>query len=85
MPTRKTSATRLANESIPIRCNVGIAVKRIARAASQISIVRRAPIRAVTAPLASPKSATGSISAATTTDMRAGDPVVISTNHGSTT
>jgi hypothetical protein len=39
----------------------------------------------VTAPLARPNSATGSISAATTTDMRAGEPVVISTNHGSTT
>ena len=78
IPTAKTSPTRPANESTPSRYSVGISASRNARAASQTSIVRRAPIRVVAAPLARPKNAIGAISAATTRDVFAGDPVVVS-------
>ena len=55
------------------------------RAASETSIVRFAPSRAITEPAGIPTSAIGSISAARTQAIFAVEPVVASTNHGSAT
>src|SRR5918999_1180232 len=54
-----------------------------ARTESPSSIVRLAPSRVTSVPLGIPSSATGSSCTASTTVMRAGDPVVTSTNQGS--
>ena len=53
------------------------------RSRSEAAIVRRAPSAARTAPLGIPSSATGSSWIASTSPIRAGEPVVTSTNHGS--
>ena len=53
------------------------------RAASHVSIVVRAPSRSTTMPLGIPRIALGAISAARTSVIFAGEPVVTSTNHGS--
>ena len=55
------------------------------RAASETSIVRFAPIRAMSVPAGIPKIAIGSSSAAMTQPIFAVEPVVTSTNHGSAT
>ena len=55
------------------------------RAASETSIVRFAPIRAMSEPAGMPKIAIGSISAARTQPIFAVEPVVTRTNHGSAT
>ena len=52
---------------------------------SDTSIDVRAPSRATTEPLGIPSSAIGRISAARTTLIFVGEPVVTSTNHGSAT
>jgi hypothetical protein len=55
------------------------------RAASERSIVRFAPRRAISEPAGMPKTAIGSISAARTQPIRAVEPVVTRTNHGRAT
>ena len=55
------------------------------RAASEMSIVRLAPSRAISEPAGMPKIAIGSISAARTQPIFAVEPVVARTNHGRAT
>ena len=56
-----------------------------ARNASERSIVVRAPSRPISEPLGMPSRAIGAISTASTTLIRAAEPLVTSTNHGSAT
>jgi hypothetical protein len=83
-PTPATSTSSTGKVSIPARWSSGIAAISGARMPSQISIVRRAPSR-VARPPPSPPTATAAASTASTTDIRAAEPVVVSTNHGSAT
>jgi hypothetical protein len=64
-------------------CRIGSTASSGTRAASQTSIVVRAPSLSTTVPLGIPKSAIGRISAARTSVIFVGEPVVTSTNHGS--
>ena len=82
-PSRKTSASRSEKWRRPAACRIGSATSNGTRAASQASIVVRAPSRSTTIPLGIPKIAIGRISTARTNDIFAADPVVTSTNHGS--
>ena len=82
-PSRKTSASRIEKWRTPAACRIGSATSNGTRAASQASIVVRAPSRSTTIPLGIPKIAIGRISTARTIDIFAADPVVTSTNHGS--
>ncbi len=82
-PLAATSASRTGNGSSPSDCSSGIAPSSGTRARSQISIVRRVPMRAAIAPPQKPSSAIGTISAISTHVIRCGDPVVRRTNHGS--
>ena len=67
----------------PAACSSGIDASSGARAKSATSIVERAPMRWTRSPLGIPSSAMGAISAARTSVIFAGEPVVTSTNHGS--
>jgi hypothetical protein len=82
-PSRKTSPSKSEKWRTPAACRIGSASSSGARAASQTSIVVRAPRRSTTIPLGMPKIAIGRISTARTSDILAADPVVTSTNHGS--
>ena len=67
----------------PAAWRSGIEARIGARARSATSIVVRAPRRWTTAPLGMPSTAVGRISAARTSDIFPGEPVVTRTNHGS--
>src|SRR6266545_4366797 len=67
----------------PLQCSTGTSNIRGARTASDSSIVRRAPSRWMSVPEGSPATAKPSSSAAITSVIRAGEPVVVSTNQGS--
>src|SRR6266540_1086441 len=67
----------------PLQCSTGTSNIRGARTASDSSIVRRAPSRWISVPEGSPATAKPSSSAAITSVIRAGEPVVVSTNQGS--
>jgi hypothetical protein len=66
-----------------VQCSAGIANMIGAGTPSASSIARRAPMRASRLPPGSPKIATPATAAAITKPIRAGEPVVTSTNHGS--
>ena len=85
IPHTNASATRRPNDSAPAACSSGMAAVAGAHSASHTSIVRRAPSRVAIRPPTSARSASGAASAASTTVIRCGDPVVSSTNHGSAT
>ena len=73
----ETSTSSSGKLSQPSSWRSGIdAIKRRARERRETSIVRRAPSRAISAPLGIPRSATGASSTASTTLIRAGEPVV---------
>jgi hypothetical protein len=74
-----------ANERWCVHQRIGTSVIRGPRAASARSIERFAPRRATSEPARMPKSPYGANSAASTQPIRAADPVVASTNHGSAT
>ena len=82
-PSAKTSASRSGKLSASAECRTGSAASSGILAASQTSIVVRAPSRSTTIPLGMPKIAIGAISAARTSVIFDGEPVVTSTNHGS--
>jgi len=70
---------------VRVQCKTGTSTISGIRSASDTSIVVRAPSRPTSEPLGMPKSAIGTTSAARTTLMRVGDPLVTSTNHGRAT
>jgi hypothetical protein len=82
-PSRKTSTSSKGKWSTPAACSRGSDASSGTRAASQTSIVVRAPSRSTAIPLGIPRIATGRISTARTIVIFAGEPVVTSTNHGS--
>src|SRR5919198_6365321 len=82
-PAAKTRASSSGNESAPAQWRSGIASTSGPRAQSASSMARRAPIRARRLPPGSPKIAVAATSAPITNPIRAGEPVVTSTNHGS--
>ena len=82
-PTIATITSRSGKLSTPSSWNSGIAAISGARARSATIIVRRAPHRAITAPDGMPRIAIGASSAASTTPIRVGEPVVLRTNQGS--
>ena len=82
-PSSATSPSRSGKLSRSAACSSGIEARIGARAKSAMSIVFRDPRRWTTAPLGMPRIAIGRISAARTSDIFPGEPVVTSTNHGS--
>ena len=82
-PSTKTSTSRSGKLSMPAECRIGSEASNGSRAASQVSMVVRAPSRSTAIPLGMPRIALGAISAARTSAIFEGEPVVTSTNHGS--
>src|SRR5829696_4693628 len=81
-PSAKTSASRSGKLSRSAEWRSGSETRSGIRAASQTSIVVRAPSRSTTVPLGIPRIAIGRISTARTRVIFEGDPVVTSTHHG---
>ena len=82
-PSSATSPSSNGNDSRSAACSSGIDAMIGARAKSATSIVVRPPSFSTIDPLGIPSSAIGRISAARTSDIFPGEPVVTSTNHGS--
>ena len=85
VPSRKTITSSAANERCPAQKRSGTSAISGARRTSEQSIVVRAPSRPITEPLGMPRRAIGAISTASTTLIRAAEPLVTSTNQGSAT
>ena len=73
------------NDRFPVQFRIGSTISSGPRAASEMTIVFFAPIRAISAPDGIPNSAIGTISAAITQPIFAIEPVVTRTNQGSAT
>ncbi len=81
-PSTATIPSRSGNDSTPAAWRTGTDASNGARARSEASIVVREPSRWTSAPLGTPRSAIGTISAARTSVIFDTEPVVTSTNHG---
>ncbi len=81
-PSNATRPSRRPKLSTPAECRSGIDARIGARARSETSIVVREPSRWTTTPLGMPSTAIGRISAARTSVILLGEPVVTRTNHG---
>ena len=84
-PIAKAVPSSAPNERCPVWWRIGSTSRSGPRAASEMSIVRFAPIRAMSEPAGMPTIAIGSISAARTHPILAVEPVVTRTNHGRAT
>ena len=82
-PSSATRPRRSGKLSRSAAWRIGIDARIGARAKSASSIVFRAPSRCTSIPLGMPRIAIGAISAARTSVIFPGEPVVTSTNHGS--
>ena len=82
-PSAKTRTSSSGKLSMSAEWRIGSEARSGIRAASHVSIVVRAPSRSTTIPLGMPRIAIGAISAARTSVIFDGEPVVTSTNHGS--
>ncbi len=82
-PSSATIPSRSGKVRRSSPCSSGIDARIGARAKSEISIVFRAPMRSTRIPLGMPSTTIGAISAARTSVIFPGDPVVTRTNHGS--
>ncbi len=84
-PTANDAASRAGKDRCPVQCRIGITSISGPRAASETSIVRFAPSRAIREPAGIPSSPTGAISAARTQPIFPVEPVVARTNQGRAT